>query len=151
MLTPYVFVACEKAIIGKDDVASLIGLFSKITLNVPVGTEIPKEAVSPTNWVIFSIWNAEAGDEVKDYMLGTQILYPDKTQFADIPRNKVKIELGKRSQIIIQLNGFPVGQEGVYTVLSWVEENQQRVLGPIEFKLEVEILRQSHSPTGASK
>ena len=40
MLTPYVCVCCEKVIIAQDGVASLIGLFNKIT--VTVSTDAPE-------------------------------------------------------------------------------------------------------------
>jgi hypothetical protein len=151
MLTPYIFVACEKAIIGKDDVASLIGLFTKIRLNIITGTDIPKDAAAPKEWAIFSQWHVEPGDENKEYMLGTQILYPDKTQFSDIPKNRILVEAKKSSQVIIQVNGFPVGQEGPYTIRTWVEENKQIVLGPLEFEIEVEISKQEAPPKASNE
>lgn len=139
MLKPYVFVACEKVIIAKDDVASVIGLFSKIILTVPSGTDIPANAITPKEWAVFSIWDTEPGDEQRKYILCTQFLYPDQSQVGDLNRYEVKTELDKRTQIIVQFNGMPIGQLGQYTVRSWIEEKGERVFGPIEFKIWVEV------------
>ncbi|SRR5712692_906941 len=147
MLTPYVCVACEKVIAAKDDVASLIGLFSRLIVTVPVEIEIPPNAATPKEWAVFSIWFVEPGDEHGEYMLCTQILYPDKSQFGEITKIRIKIEPNKRSQMTMQFNGFPIGQIGEYIVRTWVEENQQRVFGPIEFGLGLEIVRQEIAQT----
>jgi hypothetical protein len=40
------------------------------------------------------------------------------------------------------MQGFPIGQTGSYTVRARVEEKEQRVVGPIEFKIELEVIRQ---------
>jgi hypothetical protein len=149
MLTPYAFVACEKVIIGQDSVSSLIALFSKVILNIPVGTEIPKNAIAPKEWSIFSMWNLDPGDEARDCTLCTEILYPDKTPFHPIPKSKMKLEAGKKSQVGIQVSGFPVGQEGPYTVRTWIEENEKTITGPIEFTVDVEIKRLEQPPAAA--
>lgn len=137
MLKSYVCVACEKLIFAKDDVASLIGLFTKIIITVAPGTEIPRNAVTPKEWAVYSNWIVEPGDESREYIHCMQILYPDGTQFGDIARSKINIEPNKRAQVGMQFIGFPIGQLGLYKVRTWVEENQSRVVGPIEFELEV--------------
>jgi hypothetical protein len=142
MLRPYACVACEKVILAADGVASLISLFNKIIITVLGQTEIPKNAVAPKEWAIFASWDVDPGDELKEYIFCTQMLYPDQSQFGEIAKNKIKIELNKRSQVSIQIIGFPIGQVGQYTVRTWIEENQQRVLGPIEFKIELEMTKQ---------
>jgi len=142
MLRPYAYVACEKVIIAKDDVASLIGLFSKIVVTVPAELEIPRNAVTPKEWAVFSIWDTEPEDERRKYVLCTQLLYPDKSHFGETAKSPIKVEPNKRVQLLAQINGFPIGQVGEYTVRTWIEENEQRVFGPIEFGLGLEIVRQ---------
>jgi hypothetical protein len=142
MLRPYVCVACEKVILAADNVASLISLFSKIIVTVPAETEIPKNAVTPKEWAVFSIWDTDPGDEQKEYMLCTQVLYPDQSQFGEVAKSRMKIELNKQTQMSIQAVGFPIGQVGHYTVRTWIEENTKIVHGPIEFKIEVKITKQ---------
>jgi len=139
MLKPDVCVACEKVIIDENGIASLIGLFGKIGFIAPKGIEIPKNAVAPKEWAVFSSWDVEPGDELKDYFACMQLLYPDKSQFGDIIKNKLKIEPNKsKSQWRTTILGFPVGQVGPYTVRVWVEEANKVVIEPIEIILEVE-------------
>jgi hypothetical protein len=140
MLKPYVCVACEKVILAKDDIPTLVSLFSKVVVHaIPNAPEIPASAVIPTQWAVFSMWDVEPGDELKEYMICTQMLYPDKSTFGSVARIKLNVEAKKRSQSVMQFNGFPVGQIGLYTINTWIEENQQKVFGPIEFKIDLEI------------
>ena len=60
------------------------------------------------------------------------------------------IEPAKRSQMLAQFLGFPIGQTGDYTVLTWIEENGRKVFGPIDFKLGVEVVYQEHAPAKAA-
>jgi hypothetical protein len=147
MLTPYIFLACEKTILGKDDVVSLIALFTKIVINVSGKVEIPENAIAPKEWSIFSMWNLEPGDESRDCMICTEILYPDQSPFSAIPKSKMVLQAGRKAQVGLQVQGFPIGQEGLYTVRTWIEEKQKIIAGPIEFKVEVEIHRQPSEAT----
>lgn len=144
MLKPYVCVACEKIVLTKDNVASLINLFSKITVAVPANSpEIPGNAVAPKEWAIFSSWDTEMGDELREYDFCTQIFYPDGTPFGEPGKVRIPIESGKRAQITVQILAFPIGQTGSYTVKTWIEERQTKVLGPLEFGIELVVVQQS--------
>src|SRR5260370_11828094 len=126
MLKPFICVPCEKVVIAKEgDVPSLIGIISRLTLTVPAETDIPRDAVAPREWVIFSVWDPEPGDEQREYVLCTQIVYPDQTQFGQVGKLKIPVAPKKRSQMLIQIQGFPIGQAGTYTVRTWVEEKEQ--------------------------
>lgn len=146
MLKPYICVGCEKVIIGQDNVPSLISLFSKMIVAVPTGSEVPKDAVVPTNWFVFSIWETEPGDEVKKYVLVMRILYPDGTGFGNTAKQPLVIEKGKRAQMTLQVQGMPIGQVGDYTVQTWIEESDRKVVGPIEFKFGIEWREQEPAP-----
>jgi hypothetical protein len=138
MLKPYLCVACEKVIINQpDSVASLISLFSKMILTIPEGTEVPKNAVAPKEWAVFSIWDPQPGDELRNYSLCTQILYPDGTQYGEIVKSKVNIEPNKRAQISVQIQGLPMGQAGEYKIRTWIEEDGRQVGDVIQFGIEV--------------
>jgi hypothetical protein len=150
VLTPYICVACEKVIIDQSaepqlniapasGPASLINLFSRIIVQVPEGAEIPRNAVGPHQWAVFSAWNVEEGDEKKEYYLFTSLFYPDGEQFGAVAKARIPIALGQRSQLIVRINGFPIGQKGFHTVKSWIEEDGKMVCGPIEFKIELQI------------
>lgn len=144
MLRPHVCVACEKVIFSQDSLTpSLISLFSKITIiALADAPEIPKNGVAPKEWAVFSSWETEPGDELRDYFLCTHILYPDDTPFGEVTKHRIHIERNKRAQINSQIMAFPIGQTGLYTVKTWIEENERVVFGPIELKIELEIVRQ---------
>lgn len=145
MFKPYVCVACEKVIYAQPaGVASLISLFNKIAINAPPqAPPIPRDAVAPKEWAVFSIWDFEPNDFKQDNFVCTQIFYPDQTQFGEVSRGKMNAEPGKaRVQIAVQLQAFPIGQVGAYTVRTWIEDNDQKIIfEPIEFKIELEINR----------
>jgi hypothetical protein len=142
MLKPYVCVACEKVILTADGIASLINIFGKLTITVPADTEIPSNAVAPKEWIVFSIFDFDPGDELKEFTYCVKIMYPDDTQFGDISKTRLNLEAGKhRATVNVQVPAFPLSQVGKYTIYNWIEENQQVVVGPIEFKIELEIIR----------
>jgi hypothetical protein len=156
MLKPYICVVCEKVILeqppegipaGATGVPSLISLFNKI-IAVTTGNaqgvpqEIPPNTVVPKEWCVFSSWDAEPGDEYRRYVVRTQILYPDNAPFGLTATSPLAIERDRRSQNIVRILGFPIGQIGKYTIRTWVEENGQMVLEPIDIKVEVEVHRQ---------
>lgn len=140
MLKSVIYVVCEKVIIAQDTTPSLINLFNKITITPIRGPvpEIPSNAVAPREWAVFSMWENEPGDELKEYILCTRILYPDKSPFGDVSKSKINVEPKKRSQMYIQIQGFPIGQFGFYTVRTWVEEKGQTVVAPMDFTIELE-------------
>lgn len=154
MLKPYVHVVCEKVILDqqRNGTASLIGLFGKITITVAETTEIPRDAVAPKEWFIYSSWDTELEDTGKPFVLCTEVFYPDGTQFGSTQRLTVlKIDPPKRAQAIVMVQGFPIGQPGFYTVRTWVEENNERVVEPQELRIELEISSQpAPVPTSTS-
>jgi hypothetical protein len=139
MLKPYVCVVCEKVIFSKEDVASLIGLFSKMILKVAKGTEIPNNALMPREWAVFSAWDPEPGDEKRLFVLCTRFVFPDLSQFGDVTKTPMVIESGKRFQVNTAFNGFPIGQAGPCRVVTWIEENEHVAVSPIELKIDLEI------------
>jgi len=144
MLKPYICVVCEKVIFAQDLVPSLISLFTKIVMTVPIGApEIPKNAVAPKEWSVFSSWETEPGDELREYTFCAQILYPDQSPFGEVNRQKISVEPNKRAQLNYQVLGFPIGHTGVYTIKAWIEEKQKIVVGPIDLKVELEVVKQS--------
>jgi len=138
MLKLYTCVVCEKVILAQDSTPSLINLFNKIILAAPPGAEIPANAVAPKEWAVYASWDLEPGDELKQYSFCMVILFPDQTQFGGIIRTKIATAPNKRAKIAASVLGFPIGQKGFYTIRTWVEENQQMVSKPIEFKIELE-------------
>lgn len=143
MFKPYACVACEKVIIDRELIATLVSLFSKFIIEVPFDAEIPKNAIIPREWSVYSAWDADTGDENQANFLCTQVFYPDASPFGETAKNKMGVDVGKRSQINTQFQGFPIGQPGSYVVRTWVEQNEKNVSPIIEFKIDLEIKRQA--------
>jgi hypothetical protein len=136
-------VVCEKVIYSQEAIASLINLFGKIAIVTPANQEeMPRNAVAPKEWAVFSRWNTEPGDELKEYFVCTQVFYPDQSPFGEVHRSKIAVEPSRPAQLNVQMVGFPIGQAGTYTAKVWVEESARPVTDAIERRIEVEIHKQ---------
>src|SRR5271168_644617 len=103
MLKPFICVVCEKVIISNDDVASLIRLFNKITVFVPDGQEPPpSNGVVPKEWSIFAGWEYVPEDVGEEFLVCTDIHYPDGTPFGAVSKSKINLEEGKQRAHIVQ-------------------------------------------------
>jgi hypothetical protein len=144
MLKPILSVACEKVIVDQQQngVPSLIALFDKMIVAVPKDAEIPSNALGPREWCIFSKWDPEASDVGKDVAVCTQIFYPDGTPLALPVKVMIKVEPNKKTQAIVRVQAFPLGQKGFYTVRSWIEENAKAVGQSVDFRIELEFSQQ---------
>lgn len=155
MLTPAICAICEKVIFDQQvgiprapnspgiGPASLIALFSKIYISItPGGPEIPPNAVAPREWVIYSAWDSEPGDEKRNYFLCARIFYPNGENFGPQARVPINVALGQRSQTIVRVPGFPIGQVGIYDIQVWLEEDTEKVGTPIDLKVELVIVKQ---------
>ena len=139
MFRSYACVACEKVLLEKDDIASIIRLFNKVVLAVPADTEIPLNGVAPNEWSIYSAWDAEPGDEVKSNFVCIQILYPDGSVFGESRKVEMNVESKKRSQVAVKIIGFPVGQPGAHTVRCWVDQGGKVASNVVEFEIDLEV------------
>lgn len=139
----YVFAICEKVIIDGGGVASLIGLFNKITASTPTGaTEIPTNAVAPKEYAVYTSWDLEPADHDKQYNQIFEILYPNGAHFGEGTTVRINMGTGKRAQSITTLNALPIGQVGVYTVRTWLENDERKVIfAPISLQFEVEVVK----------
>jgi hypothetical protein len=135
----YTFVVCDKVIIDEVGVASLITLFSTVTLSM--AGEIPSDALAPKEWAIFAIWDYESADEGKEYNQVVQLLLPDRTSFLERLETKFVMRPGRKQQIKNPVLGFPVGQQGNVTVRLWLEH-----AGNVIFEARPILLEVKHAP-----
>jgi hypothetical protein len=117
---------CEKVIVDRDGMPSLISLFENLHIAPAAGEgiiEIPRETITYREWAVFCEWEVNA-DEVG--MTADQIFemqFPDGTVApikGKIPFVFEKPGTHRNHQNII---GFPVGQEGAYTIRVWLEKD----------------------------
>lgn len=97
-----------------------------VTAVIKEGTKIPKNAVGPKEWAIFALWKQVAADRGDSFVQIVQILWPDKTEFKK-QEAPFRFEPGRSHQNRIEINGFPLGQEGDVTVNMWLETDSKRV------------------------
>lgn len=152
MLKRHICVACEKVIFEYQTnpdgqaipgPATLVSLFQKITAVIPANSpEFPAGSLAPREWGMYSSWDIDPGDELRKYILCTQIFYPDETPFGGVTKTPVIVHPNKRSQMYIRILGFPLGQAGFYKVRTWIEENDKIVVEAFEEKIELEIIKQ---------
>jgi len=137
----YVFAICEKVIIDTNGVPSVIGLFNKITAGRSADSpEIPANAVAPKEYAIFTSWDLEPADRGKEYNQFYEFFYPDGTQFGERANLRVKMGEGKRMNSTANSNALPIGQVGVYTARTWLEDDQKKIIfEPISLQFEVEV------------
>ncbi len=122
-----VFAVCEKVLIEDRGTANLIRIFDELTATIKEGTKVPKDAVGPTEWAIFTKWKKMPGDDDKEFVEVVQALWPDKTEFKrlDVPFRFPPDKSGQ--QLRREIVGFPVGQQGDVTLNMWLEMDSQRM------------------------
>lgn len=128
MPTLMIFAVCEKVITDDHQVASLINLMNGIEAGMPQGMPglIPKNAIAPKAWTIFTFWKPTPGDVGIEYIHKVEILLPDGTVFG-ANEAAFKFETGKTHQVKNEIAGFPIGQTGDVTVKMWLESDRKRI------------------------
>ena len=109
-----IFAVCEKVIIDDAGMASLIGLFSRISIAVPK-EGIPPNAVAPKEWAAFTSWTWDSEDEGKEFDQLLQVLTPSKNLHIEV-KSKITKQEDKTLQFRMPLLGIPVGEQGFCTV-----------------------------------
>jgi hypothetical protein len=132
---------CEKVIVDRDGIPSLIGLFEHLNIAPSEGqdvVEVPKETITFQHWAVFSEWEINESElHLKEVEQILEIQFPDGT-IAPI-RGKIPFIFNvagtqRNHQDIL---GFPVGQEGSYRVRVWLEKHGEIVseVGTREMKV----------------
>jgi hypothetical protein len=121
---------CEKVIVDREGMPSLIRLFQNINIALSEGQQleqIPREAITYKEWALFTEWkidDAEVGTKAEQIF---ELMYPDNAIAplkGRIPFDFKTPGIHRNHQNII---GFPIGQEGPYTIRVWLERGGQRI------------------------
>jgi len=129
--------ACEKVIFDQDGPASVISIFQKMNIQL-TGVQLPDNAVSPTMWTIFALWESEEGEVGQTFTQVLKVTAPDGSVFMEHEGNFVNNST-EDSQIKIktQIPGLPIWKEGWVTVSAWLKGDDSP-LG--DFKFEIKYL-----------
>jgi len=141
---------CEKIIVDREGIPSLIALFQQVHA-APAGTRadgtiapIAPNTITTKEWAVFSEWKPEPDDVGKQVKQVLELQYPDGT--VSPVRGKVSFtfinEMPHRNQQNIV--GFPIGQQGTYLLRVWLEKDGNRISDVTSYEMGV-----SHSiPAG---
>jgi hypothetical protein len=141
-----ILAACEKVIVDRQGLPSLISIFQRI--NVPMQKEpFPENALVPFPWVIFALWQHTDDELNKDFIQHTEVITPDGKMFAKM-QTKFKITEAddRQSKNHIVVNGIPVWAEGFITVNVWLEGFED---DKVDYKFFVTYLKQPSEDTGS--
>lgn len=115
-------IACEKVIIdASSQVPTIVSVIERVEAEVPDGTLIPENALSPKEWYVYTTWKLSAGETPgTGYKHITEIVAPSK----DLPRPKITSDFkftGTLHKIIQTIAGLPIGKEGTLSANVWLE------------------------------
>jgi hypothetical protein len=127
------FLACEKPIIDKGDVPTLVAIMQGVSaaLVLPEGVErppIPRDALAPKPWSIFTIWQTEGNEIGKTFHQKNEIVLPDDLPLAQLSGDLKFVARELLNFNYVNLQGFPVGLEGKVNVVVWLENEAGAVV-----------------------
>jgi hypothetical protein len=121
MPTLAILAACERVIIDRVGLPSLINIFQRMNVH-PVPERIPENAVSPISWAIFVLWQHTEDELNKEFIQNVQVVTPDGRIFTST-QTSFKIteadDLQSKNHIVVL--GLPVWSEGFMSVNVWLE------------------------------
>jgi hypothetical protein len=130
MPKPLLFVGCEKIILDAQGTATLVGVLQTLTVALPPNVVVPKDAISPKEWGVFTMWTLTPEDSGVQFTQVIEMEWPDGRIFkkAEVP---FKPEKGAVQQTSASIIGFPIGQTGTLKLKTWLERDGRR-LGEIQ-------------------
>ncbi len=133
------FSPCEKIIIADDHTVSLITIFEKIQIQLPMSEDekLPENALIPLKWFVYSLWLKEPGDEGKTFEQFVDISFPGERS---IKSEIIEFRITKeRHRNVILMPTFPVTPPGLASIkLNLREHGQQDWILRGDYPLEIE-------------
>ena len=135
----HAFCACNKIVIDKEGAHSLIEIMlnAEIQLNqvttdgIQAQITVPTNAVSPTQWWLYTQWEPASEDVGKRFEQVFQIYWPEGEKFAEN-----RLEFTQKDDRVNQTSfyylGFPVGQQGKLRLVTWIDHAGLRFSDIIE-------------------
>jgi hypothetical protein len=125
-------VPCEKIIIDKEGAHSIINVMlnaeialqqiepQKTAQSVP----IPTDAISPTTWWVYTIWNPSDKHMGKNFEQVYQLYWPSGDKLLE-SRLTFRPDKNALWQTTFSFVGLPVGQEGRVRIATWIDHEGQ--------------------------
>src|SRR5208282_3120547 len=128
-MRPQALCTCEKVIVDKREVHSLINLIHNV--EIEASADMPKNAVGPNQWCIFTMWVPSSEDVGRKFEQAYQVYWPDGGKFFE-GRFEFTQENEEIQQITFGLIGFPVGQPGRLRIITWLDRDGHRISDILE-------------------
>lgn len=123
MLKLQVFLPCEKLIIDKEDMISVINVLDSVTVGQDDQLQLKEDTAFALNWQVFAIWRkTDTEDANKKFEQRIELLRPDGHSVfnATQPLNIDKTHFNFRS--ILKIGAMPIGQKGILTLKMLIRE-----------------------------
>jgi len=124
---------CDKVIIDRQGTHSLINVILNVSIKLqeaqagqtPKEIQIPKSATAPTQWWVYTLWEPSQADVGRSFRQIYEVYWPsgDKLETPKLELPFVQQD-DKQQQTTYSIVGFPVGQEGDVTILTWLESSE---------------------------
>jgi hypothetical protein len=150
--------ACEKLIIDKEGAHSIINVMISASLSLqqreglegpPENVPVPKDAVLPTQWFLYSVWDPSPNDVGISFEQVYQVYWPNGEKLAERRLQKFIPKDDTMMQTSFFFLGLPVGQEGKVRVKTWLDSDGHRVSDIIETAVRITHSKLATSPRGA--
>ena len=94
-----------------------------MNIQLNVGVELPANAISPTRWSIFALWQHSSEEKDRSYTQRTEIVTPSGEQFALTSTVfSIREEDDLQSKNSMEFFGLPINKEGFMRIRVWLDE-----------------------------
>ena len=118
-------IACERVILDKQDMPSLINVFRQMNMQL-LDAPLPEKAISPVRWFVFTLWQNEETDIEKKSTQLLEVVLPNGEIFSSAEQEfRMANADDIQSKITLEFNGVPVWQEGVIQVRASLKGSEE--------------------------
>ncbi len=115
-----IFAPCEKVITDQQNNHTLVIIMQTVAVQFPPEAEVPINVMMPREWAVYTMWQPEVEDIGKKFVQKLECVSPD----GQIPMKAplpFEIKNDETHRNILNIVGFPIGQQGKYTLRMWLE------------------------------
>jgi len=122
-----ILAVCEKFIIDRTELPSLINIFQNLDLQL-TGEPMPENAVTPLKWSVFTLWQHTPEERDKEYVQHLEIIAPKGEKFIEgTTRFMVTGPRDLQSKIGSEFQVLPISDEGFITVRVWLADSPEAI------------------------
>lgn len=116
------FAACEKAIVDKSNVISLMSLLENINVQIPPGIIPPANALAPMPWTIFSLWQRTDNDHGEAFEQRSALVTAAGATLLETPVALIDFKASPLHRVVSQIVGMPIANAGSHNLKAFIRE-----------------------------